>query len=93
MKPLFKVVTVASVILAFFVSGASIKLRAQDDGVRPCVLQATRDFKIAVAPGATIEVERGQQLLGKLYPSMARIKIEGIWYEVSRNNVGGCVSH
>ena len=93
MKSLSKVVTVASVILAFFVSGASIKLRAQDDGVRPCVLQATRDFKVVVSAGATIEVERGQQFPGKLYPSMARIKIEGIWYEVSRNNVGGCVSY
>jgi hypothetical protein len=28
-----------------------------------------------------------QQFLGKLCPNMARIKIEGIWYEVSRNNV------
>ena len=93
MKSLFRVATVASVILAFFVSGASIKLRASDDGVRECVLQATRDFKIVVAAGATIEVERGQQFPGKLYPSMARIKIEGIWYEVSRNNVGGCVSY
>ena len=92
MKSLFKVVTIVSVILAFFVSGASLKLQAQDDGVRPCVLQATRDFKIVVTPGATIEVQRGQQFLGKLYPNMARIKIEVVWYEVSRNNVGGCVS-
>jgi hypothetical protein len=92
MKSLFKVVTVVSVILAFFISEASIKLQASDDGVRECVLQATRDFKVLVGPGATIEVARGQQFLGKLYPSMARIKIEGVWYEVSRNNVGGCVS-
>jgi hypothetical protein len=92
MKSLFNVVTVVSVILAFFVSEASIKLQASDDGVRECVLQATRDFKVVVAPGATIEVQRGQPFLGKLYPNMARIKIEGVWYEVSRNNVGGCVS-
>jgi hypothetical protein len=45
-----------------------------------------------VAHGATIEVERGQKFLGKLYPNMARVKIEGVWYEVSRNNVGGCLS-
>jgi hypothetical protein len=93
MKSLFKVVTVVSVILMFFISEASIKLQASDDGVRECLIQATRDFKIVVSAGATIEVERGQQFLGKLYPSMARIKIEGIWYEVSRNNVGGCVSY
>jgi hypothetical protein len=92
MKSLPKLVVFLSVILAFFVPGASIKLQAQDDGVRVCVLQATRDFKIVVAAGATIEVERGQQFPGKLYPNMARIKIEGVWYEVSRNNVGGCVS-
>lgn len=95
MKSPPKLAAVVSVILTFFVSGASTKLQAQDDGVRPCVLQATRDFKIPVAAGATIEVERGQQFVGKLYPSMARIKIEGVWYEVSRNNVserleGGC---
>jgi hypothetical protein len=92
MKSLPELAVVVSVILAFFVSGASIKIQAQDDGVRACVLQATRDFKIVVAPGATIEVERGQKFLGKLYPNMARVKIEGVWYEVSRNNVGGCVS-
>ena len=93
MKSLFKVIAVVSVILAFFLSGTSITLQASDDGVRECVLQATRDFKVVVGAGATIEVERGQQFPGKLYPSMARIKIEGIWYEVSRNNVGGCVSY
>jgi hypothetical protein len=92
MRSLFKVVTVVSVILAFFISEDSIKVQASDDGVRECVLQATRDFKVSVGAGATIEVQRGQQFLGKLYPSMARIKIEGVWYEVSRNNVGGCVS-
>jgi hypothetical protein len=91
MKSLFKVVTVVSLILAF--SWVSIKIQAQDDGVRACVLQATRDFRIVVAAGATIEVERGQKFSGKLYPNMARIKIEGVWYEVSRNNVGGCISY
>jgi hypothetical protein len=77
MKSLPKLALVVSVILAFFVSGASIKIQAQDDGVRACVLQATRDFKIIVTAGGAIEVERGQKFLGKLYPSMARIKIEG----------------
>ena len=87
MKSLPKLAGVVLVILAFFVSGASIKLRAQDDGVRTCVLQATRDFKIVVAAGSTIEVQRGQQFSGKLYPNMARIQIKGVWYEVSRNDV------
>src|SRR5439155_25566814 len=36
-----------------------------------------------------------QQYEGKLCPNMARTKIEGVWYEISRNNVsekleGGC---
>ena len=93
MKSLFRLLIVGSVVLSFVMPGASIKLQAQDDGVRPCMLQATRDFKIVVGPGATIEVQRGQQFLGKLYPSMARINIQEVWYEVSRNNVGGCVSH
>jgi len=43
----------------------------------------------------TIEVQNRQQFLGKLCPNMARTKIEGVWYEISRNNVsekleGGC---
>src|SRR4029453_5733217 len=91
MKSLPKLAVVVSVILAFFVSGASIKIQAQDDGVRAGVFKAPRNFKIGVSPGATIEVERGQKFLGKLYPNMARVKIEGVWYEVSRNNVGGWV--
>ena len=42
-----------------------------------------------------ISLQNRQQFLGKLCPNMARIKIEGVWYEVSRNNVsekleGGC---
>jgi hypothetical protein len=40
MKSLPKLAVVVSVILAFFVSGASIKLQAQDDGVRACVLES-----------------------------------------------------
>ena len=58
MKSLFKVVTVVSLILAFPL--VSIKIQAQDDGVRACVLQATRDFRIVVAAGAMIEVERSE---------------------------------
>ena len=91
MKSLFKIAIVVSV-LAFFVPEVSIKLQAQTDNAPLCMMKAVRDFKIVVAAGATIEVERGQKFLGKLYPNMARIKIEGVWYEVSRNNVGGCVS-
>jgi hypothetical protein len=92
MKSLFRLLIVSSIVLFFLIPGAAIKLQASDDGVRECVLEATRDFKIVVGPGATIEVQNRQQFPGKLYPNMARIKIEGVWYEVSRNNVSGCVS-
>ena len=77
MKSLPKLAVVVSVILAFFVSGASIKIQAQDDGVRACVLQATRDFKIVVAPGATIEVERDQKFLASCIPIWRESKSKG----------------
>jgi hypothetical protein len=50
-------------------------------------LAAVRDFNIVVGPGQTIDVKQGEQFLGKMYPNLARIKMNGIWYEVSRNNV------
>lgn len=92
MKSLPKLAVVVSVFLAFFVLGTSVKVQAQGDSVRPCTLQATRDFMIVAAPGVTIEVKNRQQFLGKLYPDKARIELNGIWYEVSRNNVSGCLS-
>ena len=86
MKSLFKIAIVVSV-LAFFVPEASIKLQAQADNAPLCMMKAVRDFKIVVTPGATIEVQRGEEVLGKMYPNMARIQINGVWYEVSRNDV------
>jgi hypothetical protein len=86
MKSLFKIAIVVSV-LAFFVPEVSIKLQAQTDNAPLCMMKAVRDFKIVVAPGATIEVQSGEEFLGKMYPNMARIKIGEVWYEVSRNDV------
>jgi hypothetical protein len=86
MKSLFKIAMVVSV-LAFFAPEASVKLQAQTDNSPLCMMKAVRDFKIVVAPGATIEVQSGEEFLGKMYPNMARIKIRDTWYEVSRNDV------
>ena len=87
MKSVLKFGKIASLILAFFVSSAPIKVQAQTDIAPKCVLAAVRDFAIAIGPGQTIEVKQGQQFLGKMYPILARIRVNGIWYEVSRNNV------
>jgi hypothetical protein len=82
-----KAVIIVSIILVFLVPGASIKVQAQTDNAPECTLAAVRDFKIVVGPGATIEVQRGQSFLGKLYPNLVRININGVWFEVSRNDV------
>ena len=87
MKSVLNFGMIASLILAFFVSSAPIKVQAQTDIAPKCVLAAVRDFAIAIGPGRTIEVKQGQQFLGKMYPNLARIRVNGIWYEVSRNNV------
>jgi hypothetical protein len=87
MKSVLKFGIIASVIGAFLVSSAPIKVEAQTDIAPKCVLAAVRDFAITVGPGQTIEVKQGQKFLGKMYPNLARIKMNGIWYEVSRNNV------
>jgi hypothetical protein len=87
MKSVLNFGMIASLILAFFVSSAPIKVQAQTDIAPKCVLAAVRDFAIAIRPGQTIEVKQGQQFLGKMYPNLARIRVNGIWYEVSRNNV------
>jgi len=87
MKSVSKFGIIASVILAFLIPGAAIKIQAQTDIAPKCILAAVRDFNIAIGPGQTIEVKRGQQFLGKMYPNMAKIRMGGIWYEVSRNDV------
>jgi hypothetical protein len=87
MKSVLKFGMIASLILAYFVSNAPIKVQAQTDIAPKCVLAAVRDFPVTIGLGQTIEVKQGQQFLGKMYPNLARIRVNGIWYEVSRNNV------
>src|SRR5436190_2745644 len=87
MKSFLKPVIILSIILAFFVPGTSIEVQAQIDNVPECVLKAVRDFRVIVGPVATLEVKRGEEFVGKLYSNIARIKISGVWYEVSRNDV------
>jgi hypothetical protein len=86
MKSVQKVVTTVAIILSFLGPGVSIKVQAQDYAPK-CIMEAARDFKVVIGPGATIEIQRGQQFPAKLYPNLARISINGVWYEVSRNDV------
>ena len=50
-------------------------------------MKAVRDFRVVVGFGATLEVKRDEEFVGKLHPNIARIKINGVWYQVSRNEV------
>jgi hypothetical protein len=51
------------------------------------VVRARQDFSARVSDTASIDVKRGEQYMGKIYGSYAKIKYNGIWYEVSRNMV------
>ena len=87
MKSFFKPLIILSIILALFVPGATIKVQARIDNAPECVLKAVRDFRVVVGFGATLEVKRDEEFVGKLHHNIARIEIKGVWYEVSRNNV------
>ncbi len=87
MKSVLKLLIFVSIILVFLAPGASIMVQAQTDNAPECVLTAVRYFRLSVAPGASIEIQQGEQFVGKLWPNIARIKINGVWYEVARNNV------
>jgi hypothetical protein len=52
-----------------------------------CVLKAVRDFRVVVGRRDTREVKRGEEFVGKLHPNVATVKINGVWYQVSRNEV------
>jgi len=77
MKSVLKFEIIVSIILLFFALGASIKVQAQTDNAPECVLAAVRYFRISVTPGASIEIQQGEQFVGKLWPNIARIKING----------------
>jgi len=51
------------------------------------LLKAREDFSIQISTSGTIDVKRGQQFVGKVYANMAKIRINGVWYQVSRNQV------
>ncbi len=87
MKSVSRFGLITWVSLAFLTPGAAIKIPAQTDVAPKCVLAAVRDFNVVTGPGQTIEVKQGQKFLGKMYPDIARIRMNGVWYVVSRNNV------
>ena len=61
-------------------------LYAQPDPCPKCVLRATRDVRISLASGASIEVHQGETFTGRMCLNLVRIDINGIQYEASRND-------
>ena len=61
-------------------------LYAQPDPCPACVLQATRDSRILLGNGASIQVHQGQTFTGRMCLNLVRIEINGIQYEASRND-------
>ena len=61
-------------------------LYAQPDPCPKCELQATRDTRISLGRGASIEVHQGQTFTGRMCLNLVRTQINGIQYEASRND-------
>jgi hypothetical protein len=61
-------------------------LYAQPDPCPKCVLKATRDTRISLGHGASIEVHQGETFTGRICLNLVRIEINGIQYEASRND-------
>ena len=61
-------------------------LYAQPDPCPACVLRATRDSRILLAHGASIEVHQGETFTGRMCLDLVRIEINGIHYKASRND-------
>jgi hypothetical protein len=61
-------------------------LDAQPDPCPKCVLQATRNVRISLGYGASIEVHQGETFTGRMCLDLVRIEINGIQYEASRND-------
>lgn len=61
-------------------------LYAQPDPCPKCVLQATRNARISLGNGASIEVHQGETFTGRMCVNLVRIEINGIQYEASRND-------
>jgi hypothetical protein len=71
------------ILLIFALTGS---LYAQPDPCPACVLRATRDVRISLGNGASIEVHRGETFTGRMCLNLVRIEINGIQYEASRND-------
>jgi hypothetical protein len=61
-------------------------LYAQPDPCPKCVPKVTRNFRIPLGHGASIEVHQGETLTGRMCLDLVRIEINGIQYKASRND-------
>ena len=61
-------------------------LYAQPDPCPKCVLKATRDTRIPLDHGASIEIHQGEDFTGRMCLNFVRIEINGIQYKASRND-------
>jgi len=61
-------------------------LCAQPDPCPKCVLKATRNFRIPLGHGASMEVQQGETFTGRMCLDLVRIEVNGIQYKASRND-------
>ena len=52
-----------------------------------CLLEFVSDYDLPVNGAATMEIKRGDQFIGRIFPDRAKIKINGLWYNVPRNAI------
>jgi hypothetical protein len=58
----------------------------QPDPCPKCVLKATRNIRISLGHGASIDVHQGETFTGRMCVDLVRIEINGIQYKASRND-------
>lgn len=51
------------------------------------IVVARETFSIKLGDVGSVDVTRGEQYIGKIYGNYAKIKHNGIWLQVSRNQV------
>jgi len=61
-------------------------LYAQPDPCPKCVLKATRNIRISLGHGASIDVHQGETFTGRMCLDLVKIEINGIQYKASRND-------
>jgi hypothetical protein len=69
-----------------FILALTGSLYAEPDPCPKCVLQATRNVRIPLGNGASMEVHQGETFTERMCLNLVRIEVNGIQYKASRND-------